>query len=125
LEPSKLHNKHAFSELRELPRIFSYVAKHGVPKDISPTYILGKGHVTFFSNKLNWLLERYEQLYAHLISLGYNLSFTPQMLQDKYEDLLVAETLKGDIEYFPTDSEIMINLKRLIEKKGDYYAEEN
>jgi deoxyribonuclease (pyrimidine dimer) len=116
IDPLLLSNKHLFAEYRELPRIFSYVEKHGIPTKISSTYTLGTGHVKFFTIRLNWLLERYELLYNKLLLLGYNLNYTPTMLQDKYEHLLIAESMKGDIEYYPTEKEIQINLERIKER---------
>ena len=116
IPPQELNTKHLFAEIRELPRVFSYVLNHGIPKDMPDHYVLGIGHIKFFCNKLNWLVERYELLYNEWISRGFKLSYTPQELIDKYEELLVLESQQGDIEYFPTEQEIQTNRDRILER---------
>jgi deoxyribonuclease (pyrimidine dimer) len=124
LQPSTLSNSHLLAELRELPRVFSYVLKYGVPKDIPKSYTMGKGHVKFFTNKLNFLLSRWEELYFEWVAIrGYQYSLKTEDFINKYHLLFEQETLKGDIEYYPTAEEVAINIKRLQERDYDYYKE--
>lgn len=65
IDPSFLMNEHLVAELIELPRIPNNVmsGKAKVVLDkIPPAYTLGKGHVTFFYNKLQFLKLRHQQL---------------------------------------------------------------
>ena len=57
--PAELCNKHLLAEYRELPRVFG-LAK---PVDDAPSaYVLGKGHVRFFYDKLGYLAKRQRQI---------------------------------------------------------------
>lgn len=126
LPPEELSNQHLFAEVRELPRVFSYVRKYGIPKNIPHKYTMGSGHVKFFANKLNWLLDRYCMLYEELLLRGYNLSNTPQELISKYEDLFVQDALLFDsIDWSPSEKEYNISLQRIQEKirmKPEFYT---
>ena len=65
-----LSDKHLLAEYRELPRIFTAVAKiydsgNQLPTDIPPNYKLGAGHVKFFYDKLLWLIDHGASFYFH------------------------------------------------------------
>lgn len=63
IDPKNLTDQHLVAELRELPRIFTAVNKRlekdlsfdGIPKE----FILGTGHMTFFYDKLRFLIDRH------------------------------------------------------------------
>lgn len=48
VEPRYLTDEHLLAEYRELPRVFTYVDRHGIAEDRPESYKLGKGHVKFF-----------------------------------------------------------------------------
>lgn len=111
----ELADQHLMAEYRELPRVFGAVQKHidagKKIKDfkISPTYILGTGHVTFFYNKLLYLSNRHEQIVLECIKRGINISNI-----EKYNISHFPSVWCNDYE--PTEQEIEISRARLIEK---------
>lgn len=119
--PSILTDKHLMAEYRELPRIFTAVkkliaqGKSPSDVDIPDNYVLGKGHVKFFYNKLFWLSERFKELFIELSGRGFKLDLE-----------LVASIRKGigsiDNEWFgiysPTPEEIYLNMARICKRSG-------
>jgi len=118
IEPKELTNKHLMAEYRELPRIFTAVKvliEKGVNVDdveISNQYVLGKGHVKFFYNKIDWLLIRYEKITKELLSRKFNIN-----------EELVSSVVNGvnnislewkKSNYSPSPQEIYLNMARLI-----------
>ncbi len=77
IPPHELHNKHLLAEYRELPRVFRLARNDAI---IPEKYTLGKGHVTFFYNKLAYLYERQIQLYNEMLRRGYKPNFHPEDL---------------------------------------------
>lgn len=81
-DPKTLTDQHLFTEYRELPRIFSNVrnaqAKGKTPKDfkIPMEFVLGTGHMTFFYNKLEYLVYRYSLIVQECRFRGINISNT-------------------------------------------------
>lgn len=83
--PQELSRQHLLAEYRELPRVFGLVRKAqgrgATPADFTiPTdYTLGRGHVTFFYNKLLWLSWRHIHLVNEMVSRGYEPKFTANL----------------------------------------------
>lgn len=76
IHPAELPNNLLLAELREIKRIPNAVKKRSVPMKfdrLPPTFVLGKGHVTFFYNKLGYLLQRYAALRAEALRRGLNV----------------------------------------------------
>lgn len=124
VDPSVLIGKHLLAEYRELPRIFTAVRKlvelvpevrpHNI-QGIPPQYVLGKGHMKFFYDKLLWLYERYQALYEELISRGYNLDDTLYMdICKGYHEL--PPCFKND--YCPAPEEVYLNMARIARRSG-------
>jgi len=72
----ELTTKHIISEHREIKRIPNCVSRgrfniNSTPKE----FTLGKGHVAFFYNKLEYLRKRYEDLYKECKRRGFNVSY--------------------------------------------------
>lgn len=83
VDPGMLHDKHLLAEYRELPRVYGLVrdaiARGWTPDDprIPGEFLLGKGHVTFFYNKLGWLNDRFDRLvYEGIRVRGWALRHT-------------------------------------------------
>jgi hypothetical protein len=69
IPPSELTRQHLVAEYRELPRIFGMVlsmVERGVTSPaqakIPPTYRMGTGHMKFFCDKLEYLVQRQRAL---------------------------------------------------------------
>jgi deoxyribonuclease (pyrimidine dimer) len=105
--PKELSTKHLIAEHRELKRIPNTIRSgKAVIKDIPPKFTLGKGHVKFFYDKLLFLKNRYEELYAECISRGFKVTYygnawddIPDRLMNDYvpspqDDLLIRERIK-------------------------------
>jgi deoxyribonuclease (pyrimidine dimer) len=114
----ELSDQHLLAEYRELPRMFSFAKKtiKGI-EDIPKSFTLGKGHMSFFLNKPNYLEDRHKQLKSELLSRGINLTPFPKfkMYRDKKFPV---------IHWTPTIKEISISRKRIKEKlnqKPEFY----
>ena len=92
IPPKELTNKHLIAEHRELKRIPNVVAKGRYNlKNIPSQFSLGKGHVSFFYDKLGYLKERYVDLYNECLARGFNVQSylgswdgVPSMLMNGY-----------------------------------------
>lgn len=73
---TELTREHLVAEYRELPRVFKLARVCPVP----PEYVLGKGHVTFFYNKLAWCQRRQGQLVDEMKRRGYKPNFDASTL---------------------------------------------
>lgn len=113
VDPETLTNKHLLAEYRELPRIFGYVKKlqeKGLTPsdvDIPDRYVLGKGHVKFFTNKCSFLVQRQKRIIKELSRRGYTLSYT------NVESMVDGIKKEWNNEYYPTDEDIKINVGRI------------
>jgi len=113
--PSELCDKHLLAEYRELPRVFTLVRK-AVEKgkivddfDIPKEYVLGKGHVTFFYDKLYYLLRRHNYLVDECLSRGFSVS---DMNHETSQDL-PEQWWNG---YHPTPGALALNRQRIAER---------
>lgn len=122
VDPSQLTNKHLLAEYRELPRIFTAViklqkqGKHPSDIDIPNSYVLGKGHVKFFYNKIGWLRLRYERIIKELIhSRNYDLdeSLWKSILTNSY-----SIDKAWNSPYTPTPEEIYLNMARICKRSN-------
>jgi deoxyribonuclease (pyrimidine dimer) len=103
IHPKYLIDQHLIAELHELPRIFT-LAKKRMEKDdpdfsdIPEEFTLGTGHVTFFYNKLSYLLDRYIALV-----IEYTERFDKQWNGAFYKDLkdTADECIEIEVEYKP------------------------
>lgn len=101
--------RHLMAEHREMIRIPNAVAKGKVRLDKIPAeFTLGKGHVTFFYDKLLFLKKRYESVYAECRSRGYNVQYYGNSWDG------VPAHLMND--YTPTDKDDQIIRQRIRER---------
>lgn len=91
----ELCNKHLFAEWREMPRVVSSLRKSLNRKskafdmsEIPPEYVLGKGHVKFFFDKMQYLHNRHKELTDELLKRGYRINTVDssifQLVDDKW-----------------------------------------
>ena len=58
VHPKKLADQHLIAEYNEILMLIGYVRKYPPLENIPDSYKLGKGHVKFFKNKLDYLYIR-------------------------------------------------------------------
>lgn len=94
IRANELPDKLLLAELREIKRIPNVIAKGNYRmENIPERFTLGTGHVKFFYNKLEYLLERYNELRDEAINRGFNVSDfndawsnVPFMLMNGYQE---------------------------------------
>lgn len=117
IPPQELTNKHLIAEHRELKRIPNVVAKGKCNLNNIPTqFTLGKGHVSFFYNKLGYLKERYVALYNECITRGFNV----QNYLVSWDG--VPHSLMNG--YTPTENDVRIIRERIAERLANPIAKQ-
>lgn len=108
---SELTDQHLMAEYRELPMVPA-AARRSNPNKYKPTtqYTLNKGHVMFFFNKKQYLLDRWLSLIEELYDRGYNIDPSARVVQwsalDKFQQ----------VEWKPDSLAISINSQRIEER---------
>jgi hypothetical protein len=80
--PSKLCDSHLIAEYREILRVFKLAKDdESSPKE----FTLGRGHVKFFFNKLQYVHDRFNSLRAEILDRGFHpkMEFDPDILESK------------------------------------------
>ncbi len=110
IDPKKLCDQHLLAEHRELTRIPNDVLKRDgvLPLSDEPAYLLGKGHVTFFRDKLLFLKNRYDQLHQECTLRGFNVTYRWPEEVKRYTHLWN--------DYEVTERDIALNLSRIEER---------
>lgn len=117
IPPKELTNKHLIAEHRELKRIPNVVAKGRFNlKSVPAEFSLGKGHVSFFYDKLGYLKERYVDLYNECIARGFNV----QNYLKSWDG--VPRELMND--YTPTQKDIDIIRERIADRLANPIAKQ-
>ena len=115
VNPEKLSDQHLIAEYNEILMLASYIKRYPELKNVPERYCLGKGHMTFFKDKLSYLKRRHENLKVEMRRRGFraaksvNLSF-------------FSRANKG--EWKPREDDVDIITKRIISKlllKPSYY----
>ena len=115
---AELMDQHLMAEWRELKMIPPALRKSlrtrtldQVLDSIPSKYVLGKGHITFWYNKLSFLTQRYTLLTTELLARGFNLKY-----RGGFENFTkgLPEIFFND--YFPTPAEIAVSRQRIEEK---------
>lgn len=116
VKPSLLCDQHLLAEHRELTRIPNslvsgkYTLDTNTKLKISPEYILGTGHVTFFLDKIDFLFERYLELHKECLERNFAVTW-------KFPSLLkISKIYQIQTDYIPTKQELSLNKARLIER---------
>lgn len=108
---NELTDQHLLSEHREIKRIPNIIRKWKYNDFWIPEkYRLWNWHVKFFYYKIYFLHKRYSELYKECLKRWFNI--------DNYEDSfnLPVEFLDRYNDFFPTNEEIEISKKRILEK---------
>ena len=121
VEPHQLTDKHLMAEYREQPRIFTAVlklqaqGKTPADVDIPENYVLGKGHMKFFYDKISWLRSRYINLYDELKARGFGLD---EELFAKVSESSIDINGNWTFWYTPRPEDIYLNMVRLCKRSN-------
>ena len=116
IKPALLSNKHLLAEHREIKRIPNYVSKNysKIDKRSIPTkFSLGNGHVKFFYNKLQYLLNRYTSIYDECILRGFNITNYSGAWENIPDDMMK--------NYTSTTEDATTVINRLKERDIEFY----
>lgn len=113
IDPVLLTTPWLLAEYRELPRIINRIAS-GTPTagPFPKAYCMGKGHVSFFFNKLHWLYVRHNKLVEEMKRRGFNPNMEMHAAMDKC--LKLRPDLCGN--WAPAAADHEANLARLQER---------
>jgi hypothetical protein len=116
ISPKQLSRLHLLAEHREIKRIPNAIKKkkgivdfNKIPKE----FCLGKGHVTFFYNKLKYLYKRYREIYRECEERGYNVTDFSESFEGMSDDLNY-HLLWND--YQPLEKDIQLIKQRIKER---------
>lgn len=105
----ELTNRHLLAEAREIKRIPNSVSKGRCNlNNIPEQFTLGKGHVSFFYDKLLYLKNRYEKIYQECKNRGFKVSYWGDAWNNVPKHLMN--------NYIPTEKDRQIIRKRINEK---------
>ena len=107
--PQLLLDQHLRAELREIPRVVT-LARHCAK--IPQKYTLGTGHVTFFYDKLWYILKRIIALDIECKQRGFKgleMAYLAQITESVY-----SSGFNKDWE--PTEEDVKLNMSRIIER---------
>jgi hypothetical protein len=111
-----LTRQHLVAEYREITRLPSNLklslnrkSKPFSMAEIPSVYTLGKGHVKYFFDKMQFLEKRFECLVAEMLKRGYSPT---------YRDSSIFKECPIEFynDYTPTSEAIEINLQRIKER---------
>ncbi len=115
INPNHLADQHLVAEYLEIMMLLGYVKNYPEVKDIPEKYTLGKGHIKFFKNKLNYLKNRHEELKKEMKKRGFATNKSINLKIFKKELLNDWSPSKEDVHI------IKERIKWKIEKKPNYY----
>ena len=124
IDPQALADQHVMAEYRELPMVMASLRRTLKSKTgwqasrVSKQYTLNAGHVYFFTNKKQFLIDRFNALVDELRFRGYDIS-----PESRNIDWTVFDYVP-QISWQPSRNEKTINISRLIERvkqKPDWY----
>ena len=118
IPPNQLMDQHLLAEWREIKMVPASLRRSlktksvkSILESVPKEFTLGKGHVTFFFDKLEYLNKRYDTLVNELKNRGYALYHTGSFL-DFCQN--IPQVFFND--YNPTNQSIFIIKKRINEK---------
>lgn len=121
IHPTELSDKHLLAEHREIKRIPNVIASgKAILSDIPEDYCLGKGHVKFFYNKMNYLFTRYVEIYRECLNRKFNITCYFSAFE---ESIFRAPQCweRPTSQDLPSITDRRITLNRLLEKNPEFY----
>lgn len=116
VSPALLTSKHLQAEYFELPRVITALEKNPDLSNLPTTYRMGTGHVRFFYDKLDYIIERLYWITDELMARGTVVD------QEKFSSVIERALSFGHrSRYQPSLEDEQVNLERLIEKDPAHY----
>jgi deoxyribonuclease (pyrimidine dimer) len=115
VKPNKLSDQHLIAEYDEILMLFAYIKKYPGIKDVPLRYVLGKGHMKFFKDKVLYLNERHAQLKKEMMSRRFKA--------EKSLNINLV-SIKNRKSWKPKKEDIKIIKERILyklNKKPNYY----
>lgn len=115
IDPAYLTDQHLIAEYDEMLMLIAYVKKYPEEKDVPKQFVLGKGHIKFFKNKLTYLKNRHERIREEMKQRGFQTN-----KQIKLKEF--PRNLKGD--FIPKNKDIKLiknRIKEKLELKPEFY----
>lgn len=115
IEPKNLADQHLVAEYDEILMLLGYVRRYPEMKDIPQEYCLGKGHIKFFKDKLQYIYNRHELLKKEMRKRNFKTNITIDLTE-------FPEELVND--WSPRKKDFVIIKNRIQEKlklKPNYY----
>ena len=131
IDVTAMTNNQLFAEYREAPRVINKVAAGKLYRNIPLDYRMGRGHESFFGNKLTYIDKRHQAIRAEL---ERRRELCPDIFKSEYIIDTTAmytrcKVLFPDLcnDWTPTADDHCINIDRLIERqhlqtKADKYC---
>ncbi|MDI9313085.1 MAG: pyrimidine dimer DNA glycosylase/endonuclease V [Hydrotalea sp.] len=123
IPPRYLTNRHLVAEFTELPRLAPYLQKTlrqktpaVIKQNIVGSYILGKGHVYFWYDKIPFLQRRFAVLAKEMTRRGMTVDKESYDKNQRRFALLLRDKKLGKnffVAYRPKPQEIKINAERI------------
>lgn len=115
INPRRLADQHLIAEYNEILMLLGHLKKHGIKSKIPESYVLGKGHINFFKNKLKYLEKRHEKIKKEMRKRDFktNINIDINEFNDKLHN-----------DWIPKEKDFKIIKERLIHKiklKPRYY----
>lgn len=116
IPPDTLHRRHLIAELREITMVPASLSRSRrtrtddqILSDIPGSFCLGKNHVKFFYNKLDFLKLRFSLLVTEMIRRGYVPDATRSVAFDGFPD-------KFYCGWKATEDDNLIVMERIIDR---------
>jgi len=115
VDPKRLSDQHLVAEYDEILMLLAYIKKYPEIDNIPKEYCLGKGHMSFFKDKVLYLKKRHEIIKTEMKKRGFQTNKTVN---------LKSFAKKNKSDWKPDGKDLEIIIKRIISKlrlKPDYY----
>lgn len=113
----ELSDSHLLAEHREIKRIPNCILKGKFNlKNIPEHYTMGKGHVSFFYDKLKWLNERSDKLFWECHRRGFKVTDYSDSFARCYSYLKLNNKEFLWNSWKPTEEDIRVSRTRIAEK---------
>jgi deoxyribonuclease (pyrimidine dimer) len=73
VNPQNLADQHLIAEYNEILILLGHVEKYPLVRNQPKVYCLGKGHITFFKDKIKYLKERHELIKKEMKRRGFKI----------------------------------------------------